>query len=128
MHATLEAAPISGDPVLAERLVANLVDNAIRYNLPGGEIWVSTRAIAGGSLLTVSNTGPVISPEDARRIFQPFQRLHNRVSQEGCGLGLAIVDSIAAIHGATIDACPNPAGGLTVEITFPPRRATPTWS
>ena len=120
VHATLEAAVISGDPVLAERLVANLVDNAIRYNLPGGDIWISTRALAGGSLLTVSNTGPVISPGDARRLFQPFQRLHNRLSQEGCGLGLAIVDSIAAIHGATIDARPNPAGGLTVDVTFPP--------
>jgi signal transduction histidine kinase len=125
VHATLEAAPISGDPVLAERLVANLVDNAIRYNLPGGDIWVSTRAIVGGSLLTVSNTGPVISAQDARRIFQPFQRLHNRVSQEGCGLGLAIVDSIAAIHGATIDARPNPAGGLAIDITFPPATGDP---
>jgi signal transduction histidine kinase len=120
VHATLEPAVIAGDPVLTERLVANLVDNAIRYNHPGGGIWVSTRAIAGRSQLTVVNTGPVISPADAGRIFQPFQRLHDRTSHDGSGLGLAIVDSIAAIHGATIDARPNPAGGLAISITFPP--------
>ena len=120
VHATLEPAVISGDPVLAGRLIANLVDNAIQYNLPGGDIWISTRTTAGGTQLTVANTGPVISPADASRIFQPFQRLHDRTSHDGSGLGLAIVDSIAAIHGATIDARPNPGGGLVVDITFPP--------
>jgi signal transduction histidine kinase len=128
VHATLEPAVISGDPVLAERLIANLVDNAIRYNFPGGDIWISIRAMAGSSLLTVANTGPVISPADAGRIFQPFQRLHDRTSHDGSGLGLAIVDSVAAIHGATIDARPNPGGGLVVDVTFPapgqpPRRS-----
>jgi signal transduction histidine kinase len=128
VYATLEPAVISGDPVLAERLIANLVDNAIRYNFPGGDIWISIRAMAGSSLLTVANTGPVISPADAGRIFQPFQRLHDRTSHDGSGLGLAIVDSVAAIHGATIDARPNPGGGLVVDVTFPapgqpPRRS-----
>jgi signal transduction histidine kinase len=120
VHTTLEPAVISGDPVLAGRLIANLVDNAIRYNIPGGDIWISTRTTAGSTQLTVANTGPVISPADASRIFQPFQRLHDRTSQDGSGLGLAIVDSIAAIHGATIDARPNPGGGLVIGITFPP--------
>jgi signal transduction histidine kinase len=120
VHATLEPAVISGDPVLAGRLIANLVDNAIRYNIPGGDIWISTRTIAGSTQLTVANTGPVISPADASRIFQPFQRLHDRTSHDGSGLGLAIVDSIASIHGATIDARPNPGGGLVIDITFPP--------
>jgi signal transduction histidine kinase len=67
----------------------------------------------------VANTGPVISPDDAARIFQPFQRLHDRTAQDGSGLGLAIVDSIAAIHGATIDARPRAGGGLLVDVTFP---------
>jgi signal transduction histidine kinase len=120
VHTMLEPAAISGDPVLTERLVANLVDNAIRYNHPGGDIWISTQTVAGCSQLTVANTGPVISPADAGRIFQPFQRLHDRTSHDGSGLGLAIVDSIAAIHGATIDARPNPVGGLAINITFPP--------
>jgi len=101
VHATLEPAVISGDPVLAERLIANLVDNAVRYNVAAGDIWISTRTTAGSSQLTVANAGPVISPADAERIFQPFQRLSDRTSHDGSGLGLAIVASIAAVHGGT---------------------------
>ncbi len=119
VQATLKPAVISGDPVLAGQLVANLVDNAISYNVAGGEIWISTGADAGRSQLTVANTGPAISRADAARIFQPFQRLHDRTTHDGSGLGLAIVDSIAAIHGATIDARPRPGGGLVVDVTFP---------
>ena len=119
VHATLEPAVISGDPVLAERLVANLVDNAVRYNLAAGDIWVSTRTIAGGSELTVANTGPVISPADVGRIFQPFERLSDRTSHDGFGLGLAIVASIAAIHGGTVTARPRDDGGLSVTVTIP---------
>jgi signal transduction histidine kinase len=119
VHATLEPAVISGDPVLAERLIANLADNAVRYNLPAGDIWISTRTVAGSSQLTVANTGPVISPADAGRIFQPFQRLSDRTSHDGSGLGLAIVASIAAIHGGSVTARPRADGGLTVTVTIP---------
>jgi signal transduction histidine kinase len=119
VHATLEPAIISGDPVLAERLIANLVDNAVRYNLPGGDIWISTRTVAVSSLLTVANAGPVISPAEAGRIFQPFQRLSDRTSHDGFGLGLAIVASIAAIHGGTATARPRTDGGLSVTVTIP---------
>jgi signal transduction histidine kinase len=119
VHATLEPAVISGDPVLAEHLVANLVDNAVRYNLPGGDIWISTRTTAGTRQLTVANTGPVISPADAVRIFQPFQRLADRTSHDGFGLGLAIVASITEIHGGTVTARPRHDGGLSVTITIP---------
>ena len=119
LHATLEPAVISGDPVLAERLIANLVDNAVRYSAAAGDIWVSTRAAAGSSQLTVANTGPVISPADADRIFQPFQRLIDRTSHDGSGLGLAIVASIAAVHGGTATARPRSDGGLCVTVTIP---------
>ena len=119
VHATLEPAVISGDPVLAERLIANLVDNAARYNHVGGDIWISTRTMVGSTQLTVANTGPVISEADADRIFQPFQRLSNRTSHDGFGLGLAIVASIAAIHGGTATARPRGHGGLTVTVTIP---------
>jgi signal transduction histidine kinase len=119
VHATLEPAVISGDPVLAERLIANLLDNAIRYNHAGGDIWISTRAGTGGSQLTVANTGPVISLADAGRIFEPFQRLTERTTHDGFGLGLAIVASIAAIHGGTVTARPRDAGGLAVTVTIP---------
>jgi signal transduction histidine kinase len=119
VHATLEPAVISGDPVLAERLIANLVDNAIRYNIAVGDVWISTCAVAGSSQLIVANTGPVISPADAGRIFQPFERLSDRTSHDGFGLGLAIVASIAAIHGGTATARPRDDGGLSVTITIP---------
>jgi signal transduction histidine kinase len=119
VHATLEPAVISGDPVLVERLVANLVDNAIRYSAAAGDIWVSTSTVAGSSDLTVANTGPVISPASVDRIFEPFQRLNNRTSYDGFGLGLTIVASIAAIHGGTATARPRDDGGLSVTVTIP---------
>ena len=119
VHVALEPAVISGDPVLAERLIANLVNNAIRYNLAAGDIWISTGTMAGSSQLTVANTGPVISPAEAGRIFQPFERLSDRTSHDGFGLGLAIVASIAAIHGGTATACPRNDGGLSVTVTIP---------
>ncbi len=119
VHPTLDPAVISGDPVLAERLIANLVDNAVRYNVAAGDIWISTRASAGSSQLTVSNTGPAISPADADRMLQPFQRLSGRTSHDGFGLGLAIVASIAAIHGGAVTASPRNDGGLSVTVTIP---------
>jgi signal transduction histidine kinase len=119
LHANLEPAVISGDPVLAEHLISNLVDNAIRYNAPGGEIWISTRVAPGGSEVVVANTGPVISQGEAEYIFQPFQRLGGRTSHDGSGLGLTIVSSIASIHGGTATATPRDGGGLTVTVTIP---------
>jgi signal transduction histidine kinase len=119
VHATLEPAVISGDPVLVERLVANLVDNAVRYNDAAGDIWISTRTVAGTSHLTVANTGPRISPRDTDRIFQPFQRLDDRASHEGFGLGLTIVASIAAVHGGIATARPRDGGGLSITVTIP---------
>jgi signal transduction histidine kinase len=125
VHATLEPAVISGDPVLAERLVANLVDNAVRYNAAGGDIWISTATLAGSSQLIVANTGPVISAVDADRIFEPFQRLNDRTSHDGFGLGLAIVASIAEIHDGTATAHPRSGGGLSVTVTIPSAGAPP---
>jgi signal transduction histidine kinase len=119
VHATLEPAVMTGDPVLAERLVANLVDNAARYNIPAGDVWVSTRTVAGNGELTVANTGPPVSPADVERIFDPFQRLNDRASHEGFGLGLTIVASIAAVHGGRATARARRDGGLTVVVTIP---------
>ena len=119
VHAELEPAVVSGDPVLIERLVANLVDNAALYNTAGGDIWVTTGTAAGESQLTVANTGPPISPADTVRIFQPFQRLNERASHEGFGLGLTIVASIASIHGGTAVAHPRDDGGLSITVALP---------
>ncbi|MGD0197917.1 MAG: HAMP domain-containing sensor histidine kinase [Solirubrobacteraceae bacterium] len=129
VHATLEPAVLSGDPVLAERLIANLLDNAVRYNRAAGDIWISTRTAAGDSELTIANTGPHVTAADAERIFQPFQRLNDRTSHDGFGLGLTIVSSIAAIHGGTATAQPRDDGGLSVTVTIPcSRRFNPSTS
>jgi signal transduction histidine kinase len=125
VHATLELSVISGDPVLVERLVANLVDNAVRYNTAAGDIWISTGTVAGSSHITVLNTGRLISPADAERIFQPFQRLNDRASHEGFGLGLTIVASIAAVHGGTATARPRDDGGLFITVTIPSAESHP---
>jgi signal transduction histidine kinase len=116
----LEQAPTSGDPRLIERLVANLLDNAVHYNLPHGRVTVRTERTDNGSVLTVANTGPVIPADEIDRLFQPFQRLDGeRTSTNGVGLGLSIVQAIAEAHGATLVARPEPRGGLHVEVAFP---------
>jgi signal transduction histidine kinase len=120
VHATLEPAVVSGDPMLLERLVANLVENAARYNTAAGDIWITTGTTTeGSSQLTVANTGPPVSPADISRIFEPFQRLTERAAHEGLGLGLALVASIAAIHNGTATAQPRDSGGLSVAVTIP---------
>jgi signal transduction histidine kinase len=119
LHATLDPAVISGDPVLAERPVANLIENAVRYNTSAGDVWITTRSVGSASQLTVDNTGEVISSTDVDRIFLPFQRLSDRISRDGSGLGLAIVASIAMIHGGTATARPRKDGGLSVTVTIP---------
>jgi signal transduction histidine kinase len=119
VHSALGEAPALGDPRLAERLVANLVDNAVRHNVPGGWVEVVTGMRAGRGLLSVANTGPVIPPEKVDLLFQPFGRLEaSRVSRDGLGLGLSIVTAIAAAHDADLRARPLPGGGLEVEVHF----------
>jgi signal transduction histidine kinase len=122
--ADLGTAPALGDPRLAEQLAANLTDNAIRYNRTGGQVEITAGHRDGRPFLAVTNTGPVIPPDQLTRLFQPFQRL-NPVPQvqAGLGLGLAIVSAIAAAHGAELRAVTRAAGGLAVEVTFPPPQA-----
>jgi signal transduction histidine kinase len=121
IHTTTGPAPVSGDPRLAERLVRNLVDNAIRYNQPGGRVDITVGIRNGHAVLAVANTGPPIPPASIDRLFQPFQRLTpNRGSHaEGTGLGLSIVKAIADAHQATIAAAAQPRGGLKIEVSFP---------
>jgi signal transduction histidine kinase len=117
----LSAAPATGDPSLAESLVANLVDNAVRHNVPGGRIEVSTAMTDGRAIIRIANTGTVIPPYEMDRLFQPFQRLgHERIRHgDGHGLGLAIVRAIAAAHKAGVTATARPEGGLDIEVSFP---------
>jgi signal transduction histidine kinase len=120
VEAVTNPAVLYGDPVLAERLLANLVDNAVRHNIPGGHVKVATRTIRGHAILSVANTGSVIPPGKVDRLFQPFQRLQPRRASNGHGLGLSIVQAIAIAHGAAITAQARPGGGLAINVTFPP--------
>jgi signal transduction histidine kinase len=122
VQTTITPAPATGDPRLAKRLVANLFDNALRHNVTGGHINIETRTESRHAILTITNSGPIIPPDDVDRLFQPFQRLHgDRVNHpDGHGLGLSIVQSIAAAHSAALSARTRPDGGLHVEVRFPP--------
>ena len=114
---SLGNAPAQGDPVLLERLVQNLVENAVRHNVPnGGEVWLST--LRDPVELRVANTGPVVPPYEIGTIFEPFRRLRgDRVAAgRGAGLGLSIVRAIAGAHGGTVHAEPRDGGGLIVTL------------
>jgi signal transduction histidine kinase len=121
LHAALGPAPATGCPRLAERLAANLVDNALRHNVPGGQVDVRTRTRNSRAILSVANTGPAVPAAAVDQLFRPFQRLGtDRTSRgEGVGLGLSIVQAIADAHSASITARPQPGGGLLIEVTFP---------
>lgn len=116
----LHAEPLTvfGDGVLLDRLVHNLVANAVHYNVKGGRVDVRT----GPDGVEVTNTGPVVPPETVPHLFEPFRRLRERTHArgEGAGLGLSIVDAIARAHGARATAEANEAGGgLSVRVRFP---------
>jgi signal transduction histidine kinase len=117
---TLEPARTTGDPQLIERLVANLLANAVRHNVPGGWVAVATYTAVGRATFTIANTGPLIATDELGRLFEPFERLssHAGRSGEGVGLGLAIVQAIANAHDATLTAQARTSGGLRIDIDF----------
>jgi len=119
LETALEPAELSGDRVLIERLVGNLVDNAVRHSDSGGSIWVSTGVENGRARLRIANTGPILEPEVVPQLFEPFRRIHERVGTDGLGLGLAIVRAVAVAHGGTVDAAARPDGGLGVIVALP---------
>ena len=122
---TFDQAPVTGDAVLLERLVANLPDNAERYNIAGGTVAISTATDHGASLVRVVNTGQDVPPEQVDRRFRPFARLDARTRHDGFGLGLALVSSIAAFHSGTVHASAISTGGLDITVRLPRRdRAT----
>lgn len=119
VNANLSAAPFAGDRVLVERLVANLVDNAIRYNFEGGSIHVDTGVDNGESYLSVTNSGPLVPETKLASLFEPFTRLGQRVTNdEGVGLGLSIVSSVVAAHGGRLETTALPNGGLRITVRF----------
>jgi signal transduction histidine kinase len=121
VHTRVHSAPVTGDPRLLERLIRNLIDNAIRHNVAGGRVRLTTGTDAGQAVLSISNTGAPVPRAEIARLFAPFQRLGaDRVGRrDGHGLGLSIVDAIARAHGARLGARPLPDGGLDVSVWFP---------
>jgi signal transduction histidine kinase len=119
---TTTPAPLDGDPLLIQRLVANLLTNAIRHNTVDGRLEVMTALQDGKAVLSVTNTGPLIPPADVQRLLEPFQRLDPRRKhhKNGHGLGLSIVQAIANAHHADLNAHARPNGGLTIDVSFPP--------
>ena len=110
----------SGDRVLLERLVTNLLDNAVRYNVPAGWVRATTEHQADGIRLVVVNSGAVIPADRVPELLEPFRRLNERAGTAmGSGLGLSIVQSVASAHGGRLSARARPEGGLEVELTLP---------
>jgi signal transduction histidine kinase len=118
----LELRPITvrGERRLLERLTENLVENAVRYNEPGGFVAVSTRAGDGGTAqLRVVNSGPLVDALRAARLLEPFERGGRTRDDGGAGLGLSIVHAVAEAHGGRVALAPRAGGGLTVDVTLP---------
>ncbi|MFF3942591.1 sensor histidine kinase [Streptomyces phaeofaciens] len=115
-------AVVQGNGVLLERIALNLVQNAVRYNVPeGGWVEVTTEIQHGQAVLVVSNTGPVVPAYEIDNLFEPFRRLRTERtgSDKGVGLGLSIVRSVARAHGGHIAATPREGGGLVMRVTLP---------
>jgi signal transduction histidine kinase len=117
----LDEAEVSGDVRLIYRLVSNLINNAIRYNITGGHVAVELLAGTLGVTLTVTNSGPAVSPDEVERLLEPFQRAvpDRTASPVGFGLGLSLVSEIAEAHGARLQVHPRSEGGLVVAVSFP---------
>ncbi|MCX4448185.1 sensor histidine kinase [Streptomyces sp. NPDC058369] len=112
--------PVRGNRLLLAQLVANLLANAVTYNVPGGSVDVSVVQAGGGVLLEVRNTGPVVDAADIPGLFEPFRRGEGKDRMgPGSGLGLSIVRSIAVAHDGTVTAVPGPGGGLAVTVRLP---------
>jgi signal transduction histidine kinase len=109
-----------GDPVMLERVVGNLVENAVRHNSTGGWLEVCTDRVGWQVRLLVRNSGEVVAPEAVTALFEPFHRGGvARTSHDGAGLGLSIVRAVVTAHGGTVHAEPVPGGGLAVTVHLP---------
>ena len=124
VSASIGSAPVLGDDGLLRQLAANLIDNALRHNVPHGTLSIHVTSDRDHSTLKVANTGPVIAQDEIGRLLQPFQRLSSRrpAGDDGLGLGLPIVAAITRAHHATLLVSPGDRGGLNIEASFPARK------
>lgn len=123
LDVSLRPAMTLGSPQLLERLIANLVDNALRHNFAGGRAWARTETRSGRTILTVKNTGPLVPGEETEHLFEPFERLDGDAG--GLGLGLSIVRAVATAHGAELSCRALDEGGLEVEVGFDAEAGAP---
>jgi signal transduction histidine kinase len=113
----LRPAWTKGEPALLERMIANLIDNGIRHNEPGGWLSVLTSTDGEHARVTVANGADVIDPGEAATLTEPFRRLSRTFG--GFGLGLSIVRSVVEAHGGTTEVLAPPTGGLEVRLALP---------
>jgi len=120
VEAKLDPAETAGDPQLLERMITNLVGNAVRHNKSGGWIRLRTGSSPGAAYVEIANGGPVIPDDKVAGLFEPFRRMESRTgSPDGVGLGLSIVRSVATAHHATVTARSQPGGGLAISVVIP---------
>jgi signal transduction histidine kinase len=118
---------VTGNPVLLAQMTANLIDNAVRHNHPGGWIRAQITRAGPAARLLVENGGPVLDPGQVTTLTQPFRRLDadRTGSVTGAGLGLSITEAIAAAHGGILHLHARPAGGLRAVIDLPAASTSP---
>jgi signal transduction histidine kinase len=124
LRTELQHASARGDRRLLERLVANLVENAVRHNVAGGWVSVSTRLGGAHAGLVVENSGPVVPGDRVGDLLEPFQRLSRHAPGSGAGLGLSIVRSVTDAHSGSLDIEARPEGGLRVDVELPAALST----
>jgi signal transduction histidine kinase len=115
VQADLAPAEATGDQQLIERMVWNLVDNAVRHNEPGGWIRITTGRCPGGAVLRITNSGAVVPADAVATLSEPFRRI-GKQSEGGVGLGLSIAQSVSIAHGAQLDIHSQPEGGLDISL------------
>jgi signal transduction histidine kinase len=122
MESDLAPAEVTGSRVLLDRLVGNLVQNAVDHNVPQGWVRLRTWTSNGQAFLEVANSGSVVPPDLVPHLFEPFRRADVRTVSRGVGLGLSIVESVAQAHDADVSAQARVGGGLVVTLTVPTKR------
>jgi signal transduction histidine kinase len=120
VDAKLNPAETTGDPQLLERMITNLVDNAVRHNEPGGWIRLRTGSKNAAVYLEIANSGPFVPDDVVPSLLEPFRRMDPRTGvRDGVGLGLSIARSVVTAHRGTVTARSRPAGGLDISVVIP---------